>query len=121
MLSLVIQDLIYVNRFINFSKNFRTLTIYQIGICNVHMFEMYTLIDNVITMPLMPSFVKDHNGNKRTSILLFVLSSTLMSITLFVTSIYMSVFFVHYVVLTMCVYLYIAEIKLLLLLKKHVN
>ena len=63
-LILVIQDLIYVNHFTNLYKKFRTLKISQIGICDVHMFQMYTLIDNVIAMPLVLSSVKDHKGNR---------------------------------------------------------
>ena len=45
-------------------KRFRTITIYQIGICDVRMFEIYTLIENVITVSLVPLSVQDHKGNK---------------------------------------------------------
>ena len=58
VLILVTQNFIYFNHFINFYKFFRTLTIYQIGICDMCMFEMYTLIDIVITMPIVSSSVK---------------------------------------------------------------
>ena len=91
LLILITPDLIYVNHFINFYKMFRTLRIYQIGICDVCMFEMYTLTDNVISM-LSCHHLSRTTMEIRDNLFLFVLSLALMCITLFITSICMSVF-----------------------------